>query len=235
MIYSIILFIVLIVVLSYQRSRLVYELSGISLLSFGSTRPGITFYSLIFLPGTIIHELSHWLVAEILQVRTGAITIFPDLGDDDEEGGGHQRLGSVETARSDPFRGFLIGLAPFISGLAILAVLGVLLADGWGVYVWWQLGLIIYGIVVVGNSMMISESDRRTWPFIIIFFLLIIIVIARYYPALFTGQDAFFQSVLGPLNKVLGVTTGLNLVMIVGSYALRRVMEKITKKRLVHK
>lgn len=234
MIYSIIIFIALIIVLSYQRSRLVYELSGTSLLVFGSTRPGINFYSFVFLPGTIIHELSHWIVAEILQVRTGAITIFPDLQSEEDETG-HQRLGSVETARSDPFRGFLIGLAPFISGLAILAVLGMLLANGWNTYIWWQVALLIYGIMVIGNSMMISESDRRTWPFIVIFFLLVIILVAKYYPALFTDQDAFFKSVLNPINKVLGVTAGLNLVMIGGSYAIRRMMEKITKKRLVHK
>lgn len=210
-----------------------YELAGTSLLMFGSTRPGIIFYSIIFLPGTIIHELSHWVVAEILQVRTGAITIFPDL--EGGEGGSSQRLGSVATERTDPFRGFLIGLAPFISGLAILAVLGKLLADGWGVYLWWQLGLIIYGIMVIGNSMMISESDRRTWPFIIIFFLVIIIFISTYYPALFLGRTSLINGILIPVNQVLGVTAGLNLVMIVGSYALRRLLEVMTKKRITSK
>lgn len=231
--YLLLIFIILIVILSLMRTRLVFELSGTSLLLFGDTKPGIVFYSIFFLPGTIIHELSHWLVAEILQVRTGAITIFPDLED---AGDGHtQRLGSVATARSDPFRGFLIGLAPFLTGLAILAVLGRLLAMGWGIYLWWQLALIIYGIMVIGNSMMISESDRRTWPFIIIFLTFILVVLSLYYPVVFMNKDSLLSNVLTPLNQVLGMTAGLNLVMIGGLYGLRRVVELLTKKKIIHK
>ena len=233
-VYSLVIFIVLIIILSLMRSRLVYELAGTSLLMFGATRPGIIFYSIIFLPGTIIHELSHWIVAEVLQVRTGTISIFPDLESEGE--GVSQRLGSVATERTDPFRGFLIGLAPFISGLAILAVLGRLLQIGWGgEYLWWQLGLIIYGIMVTGNTMMISDSDRRTWPFIIILFLLIIIFLSTYYPTLFLGKTSLINGVLVPVNQVLGMTAGLNLVMIVGSYGLRRLIEVVTRKTIIHK
>lgn len=234
MIYSLIIFVTLTIVLSLLRSRLVYELSGTSLLIFGSTKPGIIFYTIIFLPGTIIHELSHWIVAELLQVRTGAITIFPDF-DNLGQTENHQ-LGSVATAKSDPFRGFLIGAAPFISGLVILGVLGRLLSIGWnGDYLWWQIALIIYGIMVIGNSMMISESDRRTWPFIIIVLLFIIIMIARYYPSLFLDNETYLVGALSPINQVLGVTAGLNLVMIGGSYGVRRLIQVITKKRLIHK
>ncbi len=231
--YLLLIFIILIVILSLMRTRLVYELSGMSLLLFGDTKPGIVFYSLVFLPGTIIHELSHWIVAEILQVRTGTITIFPDLAE--SEDGHTQRLGSVATARTDPFRGFLIGLAPFITGLGILAVLGRLLDLGWGLFPWWQLGLIIYGIMVIGNSMMISESDRRSWPFIIIFFTFILIVMSLYYPVALMNKDSFLNNVLTPLNQVLGMTAGLNLVMIGGLYAIRRVVESVTKKKIIHK
>lgn len=231
-IYGLIIFVLLVITLSALRTRLVYELSGMSLLLFGTTKPGVMFYSLIFLPGTIIHELSHWIVAEILQVRTGEITIFPSF--DDKEGGSSQRLGSVAMVKADPFRGFLIGLAPFLSGLAILAVLGNLFSTGWNAsYPWWQLGLIIYGIVVIGNCMMISESDRRSWPFIIILFLLIIILISRYYSSLFLDHEQFYLSIITPINGVLGVTAGLNLVMIGGLYGLRRFVEKITKRRIL--
>ncbi|MBP9669957.1 hypothetical protein KBD75_01000 [Candidatus Woesebacteria bacterium] len=208
-----------------------YEISGISLLLFSSTKPGIGLYSLVFLPGTIIHELSHWIVAEILQVRTGEISIFPD----EDHGDSNQRLGSVATESTDPFRGFLIGLAPFVSGLLILVVLGQLLSRGWDIYAWWQLILIVYGIIVVGNSMMISSSDRKSWPFIVIFFILIGILISKYYPSLITSNYPLFIGILNPLNIVLGVTAGLNLVMIGGSYATRRLIEKMTKKRIIKK
>ena len=222
----------MIVVLSALRQRLIYELSGASLLIFGSTKPGISLYTFLFLPGTIIHELSHWIMAEILQVRTGEITIFPS---DDEDVGNERRLGSVATERTDPFRAFLIGLAPFVSGLGILVLLGVMLSSGWGVMAWWQLALIIYGIVVIGNSMMISSSDRRSWPFIVIFFAVLSVLVGKYYPSLILTYSDSINLVLSPLNRVLEVTAGVNLVMIGGLYALRRIIELVTKKRIVHK
>lgn len=221
--YSLVIFVILIIILSVLRSRLVYELSGASLLLFGSTKPGVVIYSLLVLPGTIIHELSHWIVAELLLVRTGPITIFPQA----------ERLGSVATVKSDPFRGFLIGIAPFITGLIILVILGQLLSLGWGSYSWWQLALIIYGIMVMGNSMMTSESDRRTWPFIIVFFSFIIFLIFKYYPSLSLSHYPSIIKILLPLNQILGVTAGLNLVMIGALFATRRFIEKLTKRRIL--
>lgn len=219
----------LVFALSLLRTRLVYELSGASLLLFGTTKPGIYFYSLLVLPGTIIHELSHWLVAEILQVRTGEIVILPELSGSGRE----ERLGSVATAKSDPFRGFLIGIAPFVTGLSILFVLGQLLFSAWqkGV-IWWQLGLIIYGIMVVGNSMMISRADRRTWPFILILLIFLIFLSSRLelsLPASFLTQ---VSRSLASLNLVLLVTAIFNLVMIWGSYIIRKLIEKLTKRRI---
>lgn len=219
----------LIFVLSLLRTKLVYELSGASLLLFGTTKPGIYFYSLLVLPGTIIHELSHWLVAEILQVRTGEIVILPELSGSGRE----ERLGSVATAKSDPFRGFLIGIAPFITGLAILFILGQLLFSAWqkGV-IWWQLALIIYGIMVVGNSMMISRADRRTWPFILILLVFVIFFFRRLElspsPSVLTGISQSLTS----LNLVLLMTAIFNLVMIWGSYIIRKLIEKLTKRRI---
>lgn len=232
-IYGVSLFVFLIIVLSTLRQRLVYELSGTSLLIFGSTRPGIILYSFIFLPGTIVHELSHWVVAEILQVRTGEISIFPD---EKEVEGGQRSLGSVATERSDPFRAFLIGIAPFISGLMILAVLGNLLASGWtDNYAWWQIAILIYGIMVTGNSMMISQSDRRTWPFILVILALIAILVYRQDLSLSPAISTLISTILHNLNLILGVTAGINLVMIGWSYALRRMIEKITKRKIIHK
>lgn len=228
---SLVIFIVLIIILAIQRSRLVYEVSGTSLLLFGSTKPGIGLYSFFFLPGTIIHELSHWIVAEILQVRTGAITIFPDLREEGES----QRLGSVATAKSDPFRGFLIGVAPFVTGIGILLVLGRLLLLGWNNFAWWQLTLIIYGIMVIGNSMIISKEDRRTWPFIILVLALVIIFLIRSKYSLSPSSSQLLAQTFSSLNLVLGVTAGVNLVMIGGSYLTRSLVERVTKRRIIRK
>lgn len=231
-IYSVAIFVTLVVALSMLRTRLVYELSGMSLLIFGSTRPGVILYSILVLPGTIIHELSHWLIAEILQVRTGPITVLPDLTGD----GDSQRLGSVATAASDPLRGFLIGIAPFCTGTIILMILGSLLRDGWQAgWIWWQLALLIYGLIVIGNSMLISREDRRYWPITIILLALMTFIIGKAGVTLQVTSDSWLATSIQSVNLVLGVTTGLNLVMIGGSYVTRRLIERMTKKRIVHK
>lgn len=222
----------LIVFLSLLRQALVFELSGTSLLIFGTTKPGIVLYSILVLPGTIVHELSHWLVAEILQVRTGEITILPELKGEGES----ERLGSVATERSDPFRGFLIGVAPFVTGVAILLVLGQLLTTAWiDHWIWWQITFLGYGIMVVGNSMLISKEDRRTWPIILI---LLIIVVGVVYVAgiqLPSSIDPWIVNTFARINLVLGVTAGFNLVIIGAGYGIRRIIEHISHKRITTK
>src|SRR5437588_102405 len=73
----------------------------------------ITIYliSLFFLPGVIVHELGHWLMANVLFVKTGEIEFMPQIH------GEHLKLGSVEVAQTDPIRRFFIGVAPIIIGL----------------------------------------------------------------------------------------------------------------------
>lgn len=225
------IFIGLILILSAMRSRLVYELASLSLLTFGEARYGVWLYSIFVLPGTIIHELSHWLMAEILRVRTGEIVIFPDLSDGSET----KRLGSVATEKTDPLRGFLIGVAPFFVGIFALVILGKVLQDNWGISLWWQTGLLIYGIMVVGNSMMISKEDRRTWPAIIILILIIFLLLKVMGIQVILSDYSWLNLSLSRLNIVLGVTAGLNLVMILVAYGLRSLIETVTKRHIVQK
>src|SRR3989344_8697960 len=69
---------------------------------------------ILFLPGVVIHELAHLLVAEILFVKTYEIEIFPKLEN------GHLHMGSVQIRQTDMIRRFLIGVAPLIVGSLIL-------------------------------------------------------------------------------------------------------------------
>ena len=225
---AVIIFVGLIFVLSLLRTRLVFEFSATSLLLLGTRKPGILLYSLLVLPGTILHELSHWLMAEILQVRTGEIVILPEL-----TGGSEERLGSVATAHSDPFRGFLIGIAPFITGISALLALGQLLLILWSnSSPWWQLALAVYAIMVLGNSMLISRADRRTWPFMLSLVVLLSFLVLYFKLAPSAQVLLFATANLGSLNLVLGMTAGVNLVMIGGSYIIRQGVEKITRRKI---
>ena len=67
------------------------------------------------LPGTIIHELSHFLAATFLGVRTGTINLMPKIRDN-----GEIVAGETQIAKCDPIRFSIIGIAPFILGLGII-------------------------------------------------------------------------------------------------------------------
>ncbi len=131
---------------------------------------------LLLLPGVLLHEFSHWLVANILQVRTGKISI--GLGK--LRGNKHFSLGSVSVERTDPLRESLIGVAPFVFGLlAIWLLMGI----GFGLWmpndvmqvvqtIWSSIGdpltwLALYLVFAVSTSMIPSESDREPWGIII--------------------------------------------------------------------
>jgi len=73
--------------------------------------------SVLFLPGVIVHELSHAFMASILVVRVGKMEFWPQIHED------RVKLGSVQIAKSDPFRRFLIGAAPLFGGIGILLLL----------------------------------------------------------------------------------------------------------------
>lgn len=117
---------------------------------------------ILFFPGVVLHELSHFLVAEILLVKTHDFVIAPKIEH------GNFRMGSVEISRTDIFRSFLIGIAPVVLGL--LVMLGVLFS-----YINFlhpelfyasflnilKTVLIIYVIFFIANTMFSSKKDME--------------------------------------------------------------------------
>lgn len=227
---SILLAAILILGIAALRRRLVHEIQAASMLLFHSHRAGIALYAFLFWPGTIFHELSHWLMAEILRVRTGKIEILPDL---ETIQAGEQRLGSVATVQTDPFRSFLIGFAPLFTGVAALVGLGYALNKLWMTGPWWQILCVIYGIITISNSMIVSRQDRRTWPLMAIIVALTGYIIYRLDVSLPPTFFLFINETVARINSVLGLTIGLNLGMIGISYALRRMLERVTKQKVV--
>lgn len=137
----------------------------------------IALFSLIFFPGVVLHETSHFLMAKLLGVRTGKFSVIPQA-----TGDGYLTLGYVETERSDIVRDSLIGLAPIIAGSAFVAYAGVVqlrLDALWHVLSNGQIQLFLMGLKLlpsipdiflwfyltfaVSSTMLPSESDRRAW------------------------------------------------------------------------
>lgn len=114
-------------------------------------------------PGTLVHEVAHLLVAVVLGVKVGKVSLFPRVD------GNHVKFGFVQVAKVDPIRNFMVSFAPVVLGLIINSMLGYVLVyrfilndikvNGW---LWWVLVvLIVYVMFVVNVQMWPSHSDIR--------------------------------------------------------------------------
>lgn len=136
----------------------------------------INFLSFLFLPGVIIHELSHMLVAVILLVPIGDMEFTPKKG----EAG--LKLGSIEIAKTDPIRRSMIGFAPVFVGLMI--VIGIVylfssniefLKDKDSYIVIAAVLGIMYLLFAVSNTMFSSSKDMEGTVEILITLLIIFV------------------------------------------------------------
>lgn len=129
---------------------------------------------LLFLPGIIIHEFSHWIVAKVLGLRPSRFRVWP------KRQGGYIGLGSVSIRSGGMWLDSLVGLAPLVAGTVIVALIGyqvfgsdallaVLAQNQWSKTATVFLTAIsardgavwAYLVFAIANSMMPSRSDRQ--------------------------------------------------------------------------
>ena len=159
------LFFTEIVALFFLSRILTRELSYLFYRVFRSRKVSIWLISILFLPGTIIHEFSHALMAKLLFVYVGKMELIPQLN------GESLKLGSVEIGKTDIVRNFLIGIAPFISGTIILLILL------YSAYANNIFGINIFTLLILLLTFMISNtmySSKKDMEGAIEFFLLIV-------------------------------------------------------------
>jgi len=236
--------IILELIILWLLSRKLSQNLFVSIFLLTKSRPfAISMLSLLFFPGTVIHELAHLFTAEILGVRTSGLTLVPESIEQKDV-----RTGSVSIAQSDPVRRAIIGIAPIFVGLGTLGILSYFLPGIWeqvqldiandilfSNYSIYTLGLMIYALFAVSNTMFSSPEDMDGfWPVVSVITLL---SVAAYIaglrinltePAL-TNTISFFQSVA--IN--LGYITGLNIILFIVSKGLILIVEKITKRKLM--
>lgn len=113
--------------------------------------------SIVFFPGTIIHELAHYFCAIILFLNVGEIVIFPSWE--------KNRLvfGHVTFEKKDPIRGLMVGVAPFFFGLFFLFLLDKVALPFLAK---------LYLIFVVSTMMFSSGADLKELVSVIPFFLI---------------------------------------------------------------
>ncbi|OGM11544.1 hypothetical protein A2W13_02295 [Candidatus Woesebacteria bacterium RBG_16_36_11] len=216
--YLIFIFLFELIILYYLSRKLTSKIWTILFKLTKSKKASTYFYSFLFLPGIIFHEISHFLTALFLFVPVGGINLNPTFEEDDKGNTKSIKLGSVAIGKSDLIRGSLIGFAPFIFGITLI-----LLGIGWimskGLLGNWTIVLIaIYIIFEIGNTMFLSRSDLKTA-------LELTLVIVAFYLVLYLfgirisldPQSFLSQSVVDVLktaDKFLLVPIGLDFLLL---------------------
>lgn len=225
------------------------EIQSIFLLLTRRVDISYVIFSLIFLPGVFLHELSHFGMARLVGVRTGRFSLLPKPLEN-----GRLQLGYVETASTDLFRDALIGSAPLISGGLFVIYAGFYhlnVADLWDSLTSGALNEMIAGLrsvmtgadfwvwfyltFTVSSTMLPSASDRRAWrP-------LAFIGIGLFGILLLAGLGGWFLDNLVPyVNQalrvaaiILGISVGVHLFLYPPAWLIRMGISRILGLRVL--
>jgi len=220
------------------------EIQTVFLLTTRRQEITVALFSLLFFPGVLLHEGSHYLMAKILGVPTGRVSLIPESLE-----GNRLRLGFVETGETDILRDALIGTAPLLAGGLFVAYVGIVRLDL--LTVWGGLASRNYDIALVGlqasfsatdfwlwfylmvtvsSTMFPSPSDRRAWLPVALIVLLLVGL------ALLFGAGPWMSSNLLPaLNQALrgmavifAISGGVHLLVLLPAWLLRTILNKLT-------
>lgn len=226
-----------------QRS-LHRETQAILLLITRRVDIALSMFSLLFFPGVLLHEGSHFLMARILGVRTGRFSLVPRPMEN-----GDLQMGFVETESTDWLRDTLIGAAPLLTGglfvayaglnrLGLLDLYGELSTGGLrntlnalpAFYSQPDFWLWLYLALAVSSTMLPSTSDRRAWmPLgMTITLLLVIGVLAGAGPWLLSKFSDPINRIFKAVAVVFGISVLIHLILFPPIWMIRKLMSWIT-------
>lgn len=171
---ALIWFLVSLTILALLSRWLSGLVQGVGWLLFRDERAAFLLTYVVFLPGILIHELSHWAVAWLLGMRPRQLSLWPKVR------GRRVEMGSVRVRSGGALRDSLTGLAPLLVGSLILLLVSYQIFDAAPLQQAWQRGgfgaawdifwaafgvpnawLWAYLVFAVSNAMFPSSSDRR--------------------------------------------------------------------------
>ncbi len=230
--------------LSVLQRALHREIQSVLLLISRRADVALVIFSILFFPGVLLHEFSHYLMATMLRIRTGGFSLIPrNLGN------GRLQLGYVETAKTDFLRDALVGFAPLLAGGMFVGYAGRVrlgLLEVWDAVVigvpdtlgaavqtilarpdFW---LWFYLTVVVSSTMLPSPSDRRAWvPLGIAVGLLVGVgILIGIGPWMLANLGSTLSEVLRSTAVVFGMSAGAHLVVLLPAWILRRGLNRLT-------
>jgi hypothetical protein len=225
------------------------EIQSIFLLITHQPEISLALFSLMFFPGVLIHESSHFFMAHLLGVRTGRFSLIPKkLGD------GRLQLGYVETASTDFFRDALIGAAPLLAGGLFVGIIGVSqlefntllesLVQGQAVSFRITLTSIMnqpdfwlwfYLVFTISSTMMPSSSDRKAWlPLILVIVAFSgIILLFGAGPWVYSHFGSVIMSALDAITIVFGITIFIHIILLPPAWLIRKLLSHLSGYQVV--
>lgn len=190
------------------------------LLIIKSQKAAITFLSIIFFIGVVVHELSHMFMAEVLQVRTHGIELIPELQN------GRLKMGSVQVSKTDFLRQFLIGIAPLVVGC------GIIISSLWFIHNTFPVGsifsspqavlvsiFIVYLLFVIANTMFSSSKDMEGAVELLI--LLAVFEVGAFFVHVPLNQFIFsfsqnieFLKIIREIDLLFLIPVGINIISV---------------------
>ncbi len=205
-----VLFFILLAGLWWLSWRIGLLIQEIVYLITGSEDLAMVILFLIYLPGILIHEASHWLVARLLGLKTSKFRVWPKYTRNTIG------LGSVTVSSGGAVWDSLVGLAPLLVGSALIVLIGERVFDTQTLAFAWRTGRLLDGLnfvvdglahkpdslwwsyllFAIANAMMPSASDRAPLKSLGIYIVLI--------GALFVVVDQSGRNVRLLLNVLFG-------------------------------
>ncbi len=229
--WSVLFWLVVSLAIMYPLKRWIStHLQGVAFLLTGSPQAAMWVFWVMFLPGTFLHEISHWLTAKMLGVKTGKFSLWP------KKRRGQLQMGAVQVEVGDPFRHSLIGLAPLIFGsIAVLLIgqgrlklgdVGAALNSGdleiilnalTKIFSTPDIWLWLYLIFSISNAMLPSASDRESWWSVLLYLglALFLAVGLGVNPTLAPEVQAFGLAVISQLLYAFVITIFVDIFFII--------------------
>ncbi|MGA7193433.1 MAG: hypothetical protein WBW94_07345 [Anaerolineales bacterium] len=236
-------FVLMLLPLVFLQRLLHREIQAVFLILSRSERFTITIFSIIFLPGVLLHELSHYCMAVLLGVQAARFSLIPQVLED-----GRLQLGYVETVKTDFARDSLVGAAPLIVGggfVAFVALVPLHLQPMWDVLRNGQLNLFWFGLTglltikdfplwfyltfAVSSTMLPSQSDRHAWlPLgVAIAILLALAILTGIGPWMLTYLAPPLNAFLSAAAIIFGLSVIVHAALIVPTFLIHKGLARI--------